>query len=149
MTTAGVHERILHFLFLFIAGIALAASILVIALAAKNFAPDWQRIGFVFAVVFLPLLFQVFGAFFLEEGWFRLRDNPGALVNAMHWISGIFGVAAIFDLTMRLTRHTDWMMNGRIPFIVDVIFIALFFLWMLTSYFINQDAKVNKKCRFC
>ncbi len=149
MEKRTAHDRILDFLFSFIAGIALAAAIVVIVFAVKTFAPDRERVGFVFAVVFLPLLFQVFGAFFLEAGLFHLRGNPSTLINSMHWVSGIFGIAAIFDVAMRLSRQTAWMMSGRAPFIVDAIFIVLFFLWMLTSHFINKSAAEKKECRYC
>lgn len=142
--------KIFKVLFSLIGGISFAAALVILAGAIRVYVPDWQKIGWAAVVVVFPLLVESFGAIGLVGNWFfRHRMRPGKVVNFLQWIAGIFGIAAIFDLVMRITRKSAWMVSGTEAFAVDAIFIVLFALWLVVSHYINKDVKERKVCQFC
>ena len=140
----------LNAVFFIIAGVA-AIGAAYAARAAMPFAyPDISQVFWIALLFVVPLALIAFGALGLERHWFmRLHVRAGMALSILQWISGILGIIAIFDIVMRLTRRTSWMIESISPFVIDGILVLVFILWLFASHLINEDKKERKVCEFC
>lgn len=99
------------------------------------------------SLLVLPLLVEAFGSYGLAENVAPKKLHKGLVVNILQWISGVIGLAALFDGVMRFMRFRN--VDQDMALTLDAVLVLLFFLWMVVSHLINKDAQRRNMCEFC
>lgn len=100
-------------------------------------------------LVSAPLVFEMLGAIYLGIHRFDYQlhiwrfISPKTVINLSQWISGLFGIAAVFDLSMRIYRKAPWMDSGNASLYIDVPLIVLVLFWALVSRLSEDDLQVK------
>ena len=131
--------------------IACVAAVALFFLVTNFFKVKPESVNFWLALFLLsaPLVFEMIGAIYLAIHRFDYGlqiwrfISPEAVINISQWISGFFGIAAVFDLSMRIYRKATWMDSGNASLYIDVPLIALVLFWALVSRFSKDDLQVK------
>jgi len=129
--------------------IACAAAVALFFLVVNFFKVEPESVNFWLALflVSAPLVFEMIGAIYLgihrfDSGLQIWRYiSPKTVINLSQWISGFFGIAAVFDLSMRIYRKAPWMDSGNISLYIDVPLIVLVLFWALVSRLSEDDLR--------
>lgn len=147
---ADSREFALKYLFSFISGASGTAAIFALMSCVQVFYKEWVNLIVSIFIAVIPLIIEAFGSFSLIFNRFVQWDFPAdKVISVLQWIAGIFGLIAIFDLSMRLGHRSGWMMQQALPFTIDVLLILIFVLWLIVSYFVKETAHERGKCGLC
>ncbi len=134
----AVRARIAHQLWT-IAAISLCGAAFTLGSDVRLFLPQRSEFLRTFFILCAPLILSFFISVGMLFGWF-IKDllTPHRALTLIQTVSGASALLAIFDLGMRVVRHSPWMLRAPALLVQDVVIITVFILWGAVSHIANS-----------
>ncbi|PIQ77144.1 hypothetical protein COV82_06120 [Candidatus Peregrinibacteria bacterium CG11_big_fil_rev_8_21_14_0_20_46_8] len=101
----------------------------------QDIYPDWYKLSWLALLFMLPLVIHAVVAFGFSQQWFDMQEGTSIfLIRCMQISVRVFALFAMFDLIMRVSQRTAWMLKSITPFIGDAAWILLLILWTAIQF---------------